>query len=670
EYQLVWADEFNRNGKPDPAFWNFEEGFKRNHELQWYQDGNAYCKDGLLVIEARQEKRENPGYKPGSTHWAQSREYIEVTSSSINTAGKKEFCYGRFEVKARIPIAGGAWPAIWTLGTDMEWPSNGEIDLMEYYRIKDVPHILANVAWGTEQRYNAKWNSKTIPFTYFTDKDPDWASKFHIWRMDWDETAIKLYLDDELLNEIPLSETINGSLGKHTNPFKQPHYLLLNLAIGGDNGGTPDFNAFPMKYEIDYVRVYQKKNTAHLSLVGNGYSKTSVNTTVFRNNSLVTHKNKQYIAYYDADCRLTLGKRKLGTDAWQIVQTPYTGNCADAHNVISLMVDGDGYLHLSFDHHGHPLKYCKSTAPESLELGELMPMTGNDEDNVTYPEFYCLPGGDLIFVYRSGSSGRGNLVMNRYSLKTRRWERVQNALIDGENQRNAYWQLYVDRKGTIHLSWVWRETWLVETNHDLCYARSKDGGKTWEKSDGTRYALPINAANAEYAWRIPQNSELINQTSMTADRAGNPYIATYWRDADSDVPQYRLVWFDGSTWKQQQVSNRKTPFSLSGGGTKMIPIARPRLVMKEKGKAIKAYYIFRDVERGSKVSMAYSDDILSGEWTYKDLTHFPVDAWEPGHDTELWKKKEWLHLFIQRTAQGDGERMVDVDVQPVYVLEL
>lgn len=408
-----------------------------------------------------------------------------------------------------------------------------------------------------------------------------------------------------------------------------------------------------------------------LSRVGEGYSKTSVNTTAFRNNALVTHKGMQYIAYYDADCKLTLGKRKLGTDNWQVAQTQYAGNCADAHNVISLMVDGEGYLHLSFDHHGHPLKYCKSVAPGDLRLGELLPMTGNeDERNVTYPEFYRMPGGDLIFVYRSGASGRGNLVMNSYSPKTRRWERVHDVLIDGEDSRNAYWQLYVDGQGTIHLSWVWRETWLVETNHDLCYARSRDGGRTWEKSDGERYALPINAANAEYACRIAQNSELINQTSMTADSKGNPYIATYWRSADSDAPQYRLVWFDGKAWQQQQVSARETPFSLSGGGTKMIPIARPRLVIEQKGKKTKAYYVFRDVERGSKVSMAYSDNITSGQWTYTDLTDFSVDAWEPTHDTELWKQKGKLHLFVQHTAQGDGERVTKLEPQPVYVLEV
>lgn len=403
---------------------------------------------------------------------------------------------------------------------------------------------------------------------------------------------------------------------------------------------------------------------------GKGYSRTSVNTTVFRNNSLVTHGNTQFIAYYDADEYLTLGKRELGTSAWQWKRSQYKGNCADAHNIISLMADGEGYLHLSFDHHGNPLKYCRSTAPGSLELGEMSAMTGIDENNVTYPEFYRLATGDLLFVYRSGSSGRGNLVMNRYSVQTKQWEQLHKVLIDGENKRNAYWQLYVDEAGTIHLSWVWRETWLVETNHDLCYARSKDGGITWEKSNGEKYTLPLNAANAEYACHIPQNSELINQTSMTADKSGNPYIATYWRNRESKIPQYRLVRFDGQKWIQQQVSNRTSPFSLSGGGTKAIPMSRPRLVIKQENGKCQAYYIFRDEERGSKVSMAFSDDVANDKWTYSDLTDFSVEAWEPSHDTELWKNQQKLHLFVQRTGQGDGEKLTDLESQPVYVLEV
>ena len=412
--------------------------------------------------------------------------------------------------------------------------------------------------------------------------------------------------------------------------------------------------------------IFMRMDAQRLIQVGDGYSNTSVNTTVFRNNSLVTEGDTQYIAYYAPDGYLVLGKRKLGDSQWILQRSPYKGNVADAHNVISMMVDGAGYIHVAFDHHGHPLNYCRSVEPGSLELGPKEQMTGKDEQDVTYPEFYRMPDGNLIFVYRSGISGRGNLIMNRYDVKTRRWERVQDVLIDGEGKRNAYWQLYVDAQGTIHLSWVWRETWLVETNHDLAYAYSADQGKTWHKSTGETYTLPIREGNAEYAWRIPQNSELINQTSMCTDAEGHPYIVTYWRDADSEVPQYRVVWNDGTRWNMRQVMERKQPFSLKGGGTKMIPIARPRIVVEDD----KAYFVFRDAERGSKVSLAYTDDLKQGKWQVKDLTDFSVEAWEPSLDSELWKRRKELHLFVQVTYQGDGEKTVDRAPTPVYVLEV
>lgn len=400
--------------------------------------------------------------------------------------------------------------------------------------------------------------------------------------------------------------------------------------------------------------------------VGSGYSSTSVNTTVFRNSSIATLGETQFIAYYDENGFLTLGKRNLNDDRFEIQRSQYQGNVKDAHNIISLMVDGEGYLHVSFDHHGHPLKYCRSIEPLSLTLGELEPMVNRDEQDVTYPEFYRLADGSLLFAYRSGASGRGNLILNRYSLDSHSWQRVQDILIDGENERNAYWQLYVDAQGTIHVSWVWRETWMVETNHDLCYACSKDNGQTWEKSDGTKYELPINKDNAEYACFIPQGSELINQTSMSTDSEGHPYIATYWRDQNDSIPQYRMVWYDGSKWNQQVISNRKTPFSLMGGGTKMIPISRPRMAVEGD----EVFYIFRDEERGSVVSMYYTKDIHKGEWFVEDLTDFPVHAWEPSIDTELWKEKHLLNIFVQDSYQGDGEKTVDSDASTVFVLEV
>jgi len=254
--KLVWNDEFNNTGKPDSAFWRYEMGFVRNQEIQWYQPDNANCADGILLIEGRREQFNNPKYDSTSTNWKNNRKKVLYSSASINTRGKKQWLYGRFEIRARIDTAMGAWPAIWTLGTINPWPSNGEVDLMEFYRIKNTPTILANVAWGTNQRSVAKWDSERIPLSAFTSKDTDWVKKFHIWRMDWSKDSINLYLDDVLMNACPLTQTLNAD---GANPFTNPQYLLLNLALGS-NGGDPEKTNFPIRFEVDYVRVYQTLN--------------------------------------------------------------------------------------------------------------------------------------------------------------------------------------------------------------------------------------------------------------------------------------------------------------------------------------------------------------------------------------------------------------------------
>lgn len=248
-YELVWSDEFDTDGPPDPENWNYERGFVRNRELQFYQEDNVWCEDGLLIIEGRRETVPNPRYDPESDDWRRSREEAEYTSSSIRTRGLQSWQYGRFEMRARLDVRDGLWPAWWSLGVEGEWPSNGEIDMMEYYD----GDIYANVAWGTERRWTAEWDDVAIPLEEIGDED--WADEFHIWRMDWTEDHIRLYLDDRLLNETDLSETINPD---GTNPFRQPHYMLLNLAIGS-NGGDPSETEFPARYEVDWVRVYQKK---------------------------------------------------------------------------------------------------------------------------------------------------------------------------------------------------------------------------------------------------------------------------------------------------------------------------------------------------------------------------------------------------------------------------
>ena len=248
-YKLVWSDEFDVDGRPSSANWKYEQGFVRNEEAQWYQPDNATVSGGVLIIEARREQKANPNYMAGSTDWKRNRQYAEYTSTSMITSGLHSWQFGRFEMRGRIDTRSGMWPAWWTLGNSGEWPSNGEIDIMEFYR----GNVLANVACGTSTRYQAKWDSVSKPISSFNDAQ--WSSKFHVWRMDWDDTKIDLYLDDVLMNTSNLADMLNPN-GK--SPFRQPDYMILNLAIGGQNGGDPANTTFPARFEVDYVRVFQK----------------------------------------------------------------------------------------------------------------------------------------------------------------------------------------------------------------------------------------------------------------------------------------------------------------------------------------------------------------------------------------------------------------------------
>lgn len=415
--------------------------------------------------------------------------------------------------------------------------------------------------------------------------------------------------------------------------------------------------------------LFREVNGQTIVNVTDGWAKNSVNTVVFRKNSITSYKGWQFISFYNEKQQVVLGKRKIGSAEWELKQTQFKGNCNDAHRSISIIVDGDGFLHIAWDQHDNRLNYAKSVAPLSLELSEKILMTGKNELRVTYPEFYNMPNGNLLFLFREGGSGNGNLVINLYDLYTKTWKQLHSNLIDGEGERNAYWQAFVDTKGTVHISWVWRESPDVASNHDMCYARSTDGGLHWEKSTGEKYVLPINVRTAEYAFHIPQNSELINQTSMVVDKKGVPFIATYWRNENETVPQFRLIYKNEKAWITQNLSFRTMPFSLSGGGTKKIPISRPQVVVWNRRLKTKAAVLFRDDERGSKLSIAVNKNIKKNKWQVKDIFKEDIGSWEPSYDTELWRSKELLNLFVQKTIQRDAEGRSELMPQMVKVVE-
>ena len=250
DWQLVWSDEFNTNGPPDPANWNFEQGFVRNGELQWYQPENAFCTNGLLVIEARREHKRNPRFRPDSPDWQTRREWIDYTSASLTTAHLREFTYGKFELRARIDTRLGSWPAFWTLGATpgIGWPAGGETDIMEFY----TGTVLANFGFSLNQ--HTEWLATNQPVAKLGGAA--WSKQFHIWTMEWDEHEINLSLDGKRMNHLDLTRANAADGG---NPFHRPEYLLLNQAIGGECGGDPSGTAFPIRFEVDWVRVYQRK---------------------------------------------------------------------------------------------------------------------------------------------------------------------------------------------------------------------------------------------------------------------------------------------------------------------------------------------------------------------------------------------------------------------------
>lgn len=237
EWELVWQDEFDGEGLPDPDKWGYEEGYIRNDEKQYYtreREKNVRLEDGYLIIEAHKEPYED----------------FEYTSASINTKETASWTYGRMEVRAKLPSGQGVWPAIWMLGTNIDevgWPACGEIDIMEYVGF-DPATIYANVHTDAYNHVENTGKGSSIEVSKPYDD-------FQVYAIEWSEEKIDFFVNDRHYFTFE-----NEGTGNDVWPFDKPHYLLLNLAIGGSWGGQEgiDDEIFPQQYYIDYVRVYQR----------------------------------------------------------------------------------------------------------------------------------------------------------------------------------------------------------------------------------------------------------------------------------------------------------------------------------------------------------------------------------------------------------------------------
>jgi beta-glucanase (GH16 family) len=244
-YKLAWSDEFDRPGLPDPTKWGYEVGYVRNHESQYYTRArmeNARVENGMLVIEARKEH-----YKiPESSGRARggSKEYAEYTSAALVTQHKTSWKYGRIEARAKLPHGLGTWPAFWTLGEQRGWPACGEIDIMEF--VGHTPgKVFATVHYQKDGKHASSGHS--------LDVTAPWDA-FHVYAVEWTPESMDFYFDQTKYH----SFTVSAAENEGQNPFQMPHYLLLNLALGGDWGRKIDDSMLPQKFYVDYVRVYQK----------------------------------------------------------------------------------------------------------------------------------------------------------------------------------------------------------------------------------------------------------------------------------------------------------------------------------------------------------------------------------------------------------------------------
>jgi beta-glucanase (GH16 family) len=259
EWKLVWSDEFESPGLPAADKWRYDTGFAYNNEEQFYtraRKENARVENGTLIIEARREKFRNPDFIPSSKSGGKgrerrAREYAEYTSARLTTRGKAAWTYGRIEVRAKLPSGRGTWPAIWTLGTNVDeadWPSCGEIDIMEFVGFE--PGVIhANIH---TRKYNHVLKTNKGAKTSIGDA----SEAFHVYAVEWEPQKLDFLVDGRRY----FTFQKEGG-GADVWPFDKDQYLILNLAIGGDWGGQKgvDNSIFPQRFVIDYVRVYQRK---------------------------------------------------------------------------------------------------------------------------------------------------------------------------------------------------------------------------------------------------------------------------------------------------------------------------------------------------------------------------------------------------------------------------
>lgn len=406
---------------------------------------------------------------------------------------------------------------------------------------------------------------------------------------------------------------------------------------------------------------------------------------------LISDGENQYIAFYDGDHRMTVGKRKLSETKWDFAKLPEQVGW-DTHNRIVLFQDRKEHLHITGNMHCSPLRYYRTKAPADIHTFQAIHRwTGDYEDRVTYPNVLKLRDGSVYVLYRHGGSGNGMRILVHYDEEARQWTKTTPVLINGRDRNptcNAYpfgvlaqdaaggmpaTGILEDKNGVWHIAWCWRETPDVITNFDVCYAKSLDRGLSWRTWDGRDLELPITPENAGVVEHIAQKRGLINSGTLVVDKKGRPYVGYTRFDEDGHNQIYVATPVDGR-WKVVQLTDWKHRFYFHGRGTIPSYPPVPRVSITEDQKILATYsYAYAEPKKGQLVLTRkqlltmrpgqYS--IQKSQAPFSALPHIRAvnrGPLPPGH----------IHYMQQQTDPPNRDRKPGDSKEPtmIYVVEV
>lgn len=440
--------------------------------------------------------------------------------------------------------------------------------------------------------------------------------------------------------------------------------------------------------EVEISKVGDSVVDAEALTIKGGFG-SAINGLSFQQDAVASHRGYQYVGYYDGKRHVCLARRKLPAGEWQIVRFPdYDFKSNDAHNTISIGIcPKDGTIHIAFDHHGHPLHYRVSkrgvaTRPGEIEWNSALfgPITSELERGhriaITYPRFWQTPDGGLQFCYRQGSSGNGDRMLVDYDPESGAW--VNTRQIDSRagvfkdgtgpsGSRCSYPNGYdYGPFGKLHATWVWRES-SQGANHDLMYAYSEDGGRTWLNNAGKAFGEPphVNSPGVT-VWQIPRDHGLMNTHGQAVDSKGRVHVVMWHCTAETiaaagskpgeqrwgppEARRYHHYWRDSrGVWHHRQL-----PWAAGN---------RPKVFIDKEDNAILIFGARRrpaslaDGHLHVEGSLRIAAATAASEWTDWKIVHVEKGPFvnEMLGDPYRWKTEGILSILVQESPQKDHQ---------------